>query len=56
MGQLALSKGPVRSATMDKKPAFQVRGFPLCIPYTCSEHLNNIYWCVFDKKKFLCAG
>jgi hypothetical protein len=34
--------------TMDKKPAFQIRGFLFSF--------QNMYLYVFDKNKFLCAG
>ncbi len=53
MGQLALSKGPVRLGILyhGKEADIPNMGLSFHTTNTCSEYSNNMYLCVLDKKE-----
>jgi hypothetical protein len=57
MGQLDLGKGPARLEIRYHGQGVDVqsKGFSFHTTKMCSKYLNNMYPCVLEKKRFLCA-
>ncbi len=58
MGQLALIKGLARMGIRYHGQGANIpsKGFSFPTKNMCRKYLNNMYPCVLDKKRFLCAG